>query len=151
MTTIDQLNSIDTPSGSDLLPIYSFQNGNARKLSISNFVAYILSSFASPTYQTQYSIPGATGFTIAVNNTSSNTWLVINPASAYATGAITLPDVAKCVDGQELIVNCSQQITTFTVNGGGAIAVNGAPTSLAADDFFRLRFQKQTQSWYRVG
>lgn len=151
MPTINQLNAIDQPSGSDLLPIYSQSNGDARKISLNNLLAYIARSFASPEFQSQYSTPGASGFNIQVNDSSNNTWLVINPAAGYAVGAITLPAVANCVDGQEVLVNCSQQVAAFTVNGNGAIAVQGAPNALGAEDFFRMRFQLQTKIWYRVG
>ena len=40
---------------------------------------------------------------------------------------------------------------TLTINGNGATAVTGAPTALAANAFFRLRFDRATSSWYRVG
>lgn len=151
MPTINQLNAVDTPSASDLVPIYSQSNGDARKLSLANLLNFIATSFASPEFQTQYNTPTATGFSIQVNDSGNNTWLIIAPAAGYATGAITLPAVGNCVDGQEILVNCSQAVTTFTVDGNGAIAVNGAPTTLAANAFFRMRYQLQTKIWYRVG
>lgn len=151
MPTINELNATDSPSGSDQIPIYSQSNGDARKLSLTNLLKFISRSFASPEFQNQYSTPGGSGFNIQVNDTSDNTWLIINPATGYAAGAITLPAVGNCVDGQEILVNCAQQVTSFTVNGNGAIAVQGAPSALGAEDFFRLRFQQQTKIWYRVG
>lgn len=151
MPSINQLNSVDNPSASDLLPIYSQSNGDARKISLGNFMNFIKKSFASPQFQTQYSTPGATGFSVQVNDTADNTWLIINPYAGFASGAITLPAVANCVDGQEILVNCTQQVTSFVVNGNGAIQVLGAPTALGAEDFFRMRFQGDTKMWYRVG
>lgn len=151
MASINQLNSIDTPSGSDLLALYSQSNGDARKLSLANLMAFIARSFASPQFQTQWATPGGTSFAIQVNDSGQNTWLIINPPSGVASGAITLPSISNCVDGQEILVNCSQQIDSFTVNGNGAIEVKGAPTLIGADDFFRLRLQAQTRIWYRVG
>jgi hypothetical protein len=44
-----------------------------------------------------------------------------------------------------------QQITAFAVGANGAAAVYGDPTTLGADDFFRLRFYQPTNSWYRIG
>ena len=151
MPTINQLNSIDAPNASDLLPVYSQNNGDARKLSIYNLLAYISKQFASPAFTNQWATPGATGFSIQVNDSGNNTWLIINPAAGYASGSITLPAVSNCVDGQEVLVNTSQAVASFTVNGNGAISVVGAPSSLSAGDFFRMRFQYQTKIWYRVG
>ena len=151
MATINQLNAVDTPSGSDLVPIYSQSNGDARKLSLTNLLNWMMQSFAPPSFTTQWATPSATGFNVQVNDATENTWLIINPAAGYATGAITLPATANCVDGQEIIVNCTQAVTTFTVNGNGAIDVLGEPSTLAANGFFRLRYQAQTKIWYRVG
>lgn len=151
MPTINQLSATDSPSGSDLLPLYSQSNGDARKLSLTNLLAFIGRSFASPEFQNQWVTPSGSGFSTQVNDSGQNTWLIINPTGTLAAGGITLPAVGNCVDGQEILVNCSQAITTFTVNGNGAIDVRGAPTTLAANAFFRLRFQAQTLIWYRVG
>jgi len=151
MPTINQLNAIDTPSASDLLPIYSQSNGDARKISLGNFLNFLAKSFASPEFQTQFNTPGGSGFNIQVNDSGQNTWLIINPAAGYAVGAITLPAVGNAVDGQEVLVNCSQQVAAFTVNGNGAIAVQGAPNALSAEDFFRMRYHADSKIWYRVG
>lgn len=151
MPTINELNAATQISGSDLLPIFSQSNGDARKISITTLLQYIARSFASPEFQQQWATPGASGFAIQVNDSANNTWLIINPAGGYAAGSIVLPSVSNCVDGQEILVNCSQQVNSFSVDGNGAIAVQGAPTALGADDFFRLRFQYQTKIWYRVG
>jgi hypothetical protein len=37
------------------------------------------------------------------------------------------------------------------VGANGAASVYGDPTTLGADDFFRLRFYQPTNSWYRIG
>jgi hypothetical protein len=54
------------------------------------------------------------------------------------------------VDGQQLLVSCTQAVTTLTVAGNGS-TVNGAPATLAANAFFRLRFDGVFKAWYRVG
>lgn len=46
MPTINSLNAIDSPDGSDLLPIWSQQNGDTRKISVNNFKDYILAGDA---------------------------------------------------------------------------------------------------------
>jgi hypothetical protein len=59
--------------------------------------------------------------------------------------------VATVVDKQEVLVNCTQQVTALTVNGNGAVAVTGEPASLGADDYFRLKYDAIMRTWYRVG
>lgn len=157
MPTINQLNSIDTPSGSDLLPVYSQTNGDARKLSLSNLLLWLTTNTPTatnnnqPQFATQYAAPSATGFTVQILDGSDNVWLILTPTAGFAAGTIKLPDASKCVDKQEVLVNCTQQVTTLTVGGNGAMAVTGEPLSLGADDLFRLRFDRATSSWYRVG
>ena len=157
MPTINQLNSIDTPSGSDLLPLYSQTNGDARKLSLSNLQQWLIdnapaaSSSSQPQFITQYAAPSATGFTVQILDGSNNVWLILTPTAGFAAGTIKMPDASKCVDKQEVLINCTQQINALTINGNGATAVTGEPAVIAADDFFRLRFDSSTSSWYRVG
>ena len=157
MPTINQLNSIDAPSGSDLLPLYSQSNGDARKLSLSNLLLWLTTNTPTatnnnqPQFITQYAAPSATGFTVQVLDGSDNVWLILTPTAGFAAGTIKLPDASKCVDKQEALINCTQAVTTLTINGNGATAVTGAPTALAANAFFRLRFDLATSSWYRVG
>ncbi|MNR16702.1 hypothetical protein D3C85_1333210 [compost metagenome] len=61
-----------------------------------------------------------------------------------------LPAVANIIDKQEVLVNCTQAVTTLTINGNGA-TVTGAPTTLAANAFFRLKYDQPSTVWYRVG
>lgn len=156
MSTINQLNAIDSPSASDLLPVYSQSNGDARKLSMANMLAWILANTPTtsgyqPQFVTQYAAPSSTGFTVTVTDAQSNIWLILTPTAGFATGTIKLPLASNCVDQQEVMVNCTQQVTTLTVDGNGAMAVTGEPATLGADDFFKLRYNQATSSWYRVG
>lgn len=151
MTTINQLSAVDTVASSDQVPIYSSGNGDARKASMSVIKTYVLSdATVADDKVTQYASPAATGFTVTVNNSSSSVWLILTPLAGYATGTITLPAVANCVDRQEVLVNTTQAVTTLTVSGNGATVI-GSPTTLAANAFFRLRFDAVLDVWYRVG
>lgn len=151
MTTIDQLTQVDAVTSADQLPIYSSSNGDARKCSINTLATYIMDIDGdNDDMTTQYSVPAATGTTVTVTNSSTSIWLVITPLAGYAAMTITLPAVALCVDKQELLVNCTQSVTTLTTSGNGATVI-GAPTTLAANAFFRLRFDLATKVWYRVG
>lgn len=98
----------------------------------------------------QYSSPSSTGFSVSITNSSESVWLVLTPTAGFAAGTIVLPAVANCVDKQEIMVNCTQSVTTLTTNGNGA-TVTGAPTTLAANAFFRLRYNAINTTWYRVG
>lgn len=151
MPTINQLTAADQVASSDQVPIYSSENGDARKASMATLLAFFSGQItANDDKVTQYSAPSATGFTVTINNDSDSIWLVLTPVAGYAAGTLTLPAVANCVDRQELLVNCTQAVTTLTVAGNGA-TVTGAPTTLAANAFFRLRFEAVTKTWYRVG
>ena len=151
MSTINQLSSVDAVVSSDQVPIYSSENGDARKASMATLLAFFSGQItANDDKVTQYAAPSATGFTVTINNGPDSIWLVLTPVAGYAAGTLTLPAVANCVDRQELLVNTTQAVTTLTVSGNGA-TVTGAPTTLAANAFFRLRFEAVTKTWYRVG
>lgn len=150
MANINQLSQLTTVSAGDLLPVYSQNNGDARKLAISALLTYFQQQFASPTFATQAATP-TTGFSIAVQQVSSNTWLLLTPAGTLAAGTITLPLNSVTPDGQELLVSSTQVITALSVSLNGAAAANGFPTTLAANGFFRMRFYQPANSWYRVG
>ena len=150
MSTINELNSQDTLSISDLIAIYSCNNGDARKTSLNN-LAVFLSSIITVTDSkiTQYAAPNATGFVVSTYATSSSIWLLLTPLAGYAAGTIVLPPLANCVDRQEVLVNTTQAVTALTIVGNGA-SVSGAPTTLATGSSFRLRFDIVTSTWYKV-
>ena len=97
----------------------------------------------------QFAAPSATGFsvTIAPPTTGASVWLILTPVAGYAAGAIVMP--SGPVDGQEVLVNSTQSVTTLTVSGNGS-TVTGAPTTLAANAFFRLKYCAVLSTFYRV-
>jgi hypothetical protein len=156
MATINKLTRSDEVSAGDVLPVYIQNQGDARGVAVSVLQEYMQENLTFPPatglqeYVTQYAAPSSTGFNIAIV-AGSNIHLILTPTAGYATGAITLPAVAGLVDKQDILVNCTQQVTTFTINANGATAVTGEPSSLGADDFFRLKYDLATSTWYRVG
>lgn len=148
---INDLNSNDAVTISDLLAIYSQQAGTDRKISVNTLVTLLQAQLTFSTYVTQRAAPSATGFTVAIMTTTANVHLILTPVAGYAAGTITLPAVAGLVDGQRVLINCTQAVTTLTINANGAIAVTGAPTTLAANAFFTLKYDLASQTWYRVG
>lgn len=160
MTEINKLSAVDAVQAGDSVPIFSVTNGDARRAAMSVLLAYMQANLTFPTFTgqgaftTQYAAPSSSGFNVAITDgadDNTNVHLILTPTAGYAAGTITLPPVAGLVDKQEVLVNCTQQVTTLTVNGNGATAVTGEPTSLAADDFFRMKYDATTDTWYRVG
>lgn len=151
MPQINQLTAVDSVQSADQFPLYSSTNGDARKVSASVLRTFCQQNLTALDDKiTQYSSPSATGFSTQVNNASSSVWLVLTPTGAFAAGTLVMPAVANCVDKQELLVNCTQAITALTVSGNGA-TITGAPTTLAANAFFRMRYNLSNTTWYRVG
>lgn len=151
MATINQLSQMTAVSGGDLLPIYSSSNGDARKLSVSALLSYFQQVFAAPTVATSVYTP-TTGFNITVPTpVSEQQWMLLQPAGTLAAGTVTLPLNTGVPDGTEVLLTATQTITSLTVAGNGASNVFGAPTTLSAGGFARLRFYQASNSWYRIG
>ena len=134
---IGKLNSTDTIAIGDQIPIGSATNGDDRRISLSTLQAFLQANltFTATDFTTQYSSPAATGFTVAITDGSDNIHLILTPVAGYADGAITLPSVANAADKQEVLVNCTQAVTTLVINGNGANDVIGEPAALSANDF----------------
>lgn len=152
MTAINSLGT-RVPTTAAQFPFNDPAQGQDARCSLQDMAAVLQTLLtASGGLITQYSAPSATGFAVqiapAVNGAS--VYLLLTPAAGYAAGTITLPAQAQCTDGQELLVSCTQAVTALTVAGNSA-TVNGAPTTLAANAFFRLRFDGVFRAWYRVG
>lgn len=150
MPYINQLPLLTQVSAGDQVPVYSPNNGDARRMPISQLLQYFQQSFAAPTLSTQLAVPG-TGFNIAVQTpVSQQQWLILQPAGTLASGTVTLPLNTQTPDGTEVLITTTQQITAFTLGANGAAALYGDPSTLAAEDFFRMRFVQSTNSWYRI-
>lgn len=150
MPQINQLPLLAQVSPGDQVPVYSPNNGDARRLPISQLLQYFQQTFASPTLATNVYTPG-TGFNLNVPTpVAQQQWMLIQPAGTLALGTVTLPLNTQTPDGTEVLVTTTQQITGFTLAPNGAGNVYGAPTTLAAEDFFRMRFVQATNSWYRI-
>ena len=150
MPTINQLPLLSQVSAGDQLPVYSPNNGDARRLPMSALLSYFQQQFASPTMAVNLYVP-TTGFNVAAPTpVAEQQWILLQPAGTLATGTVTLPLNTSTPDGTEILVTTTQIITTFAVGLNGATAAFGAPTTLAANAFFRLRRYAATNSWYRI-
>jgi len=142
-----------SPVLADLAFIWDSENSDWRLTTLSNLKTLFADSTTGTVLEpdSQYAAPAATGFNIVISVNDNDTHLMLTPAATYAAGTITLPAPGNLRDKQLLIVNCTQQVTSLTVDGNGASAVNGGPTSLGADDFFTLKYDLTLDTWNRVG
>jgi len=148
MPTINQLTAVDTVTASDLIPIWSSTDGDARKASANTLKTYLTGGVSvNDGLITQTASPAATGFNVSVP--TAGTWLILTPVAAYAAGTITLPFFDDVQGGQIVMVNCSQAVTALTVNGNGATVIN-PPPALAANSRFTMRYEADSSVWYRV-
>jgi hypothetical protein len=150
MPTINQLPTISQISGGDQIPVYVPNNGDARKVSITQLLQYFQTTFASPTLAVNLFVPGS-GFNITVPTPVSNDqWMLLQPAGTLATGTITLPLNTSVPDGTSVLITTTQEITSLTIALNNASAIYGGVTSLAAGTATALRFYQPTNSWYQI-
>lgn len=145
---IQNLNNVSTLNDSTLFAVN--QNGldyNATGAALANFIQQ--NTTLGDGKVIQYASP-VSASTVGITGSDSSVWLVLTPVSTLASLTILLPQVSGCVANQEILVNSTQTLTSLTVNLNGATG-NGVPTSLAANGFFRLRFEPVIKNWYRVG
>ena len=150
MPTINQLPVLSTINSGDQLPVYSPNNGDARRTSIGSLLTFFQQSFASPTLAVNLYVPG-NGFNITVPTPVSNDqWMLLQPAGTLATGTITLPLNTGVPDGTTVLITTTQEITSLTIALNGATAVYGAVTTLSAGSATSIRFYQPTNSWYQI-
>jgi len=151
MPTINQLNAADQVSGSDLLALFSQANGDARKISLTNFMNWLASQqlATADNKVTQYAAP-MTGATVLLTDTQNSVWLLLTPSGTLAAATLKLPLVSNVLDRTEILVNSTRVITALTLDANGA-AIVGGPSALTANGFFLLRFDAVMKTWYRVG
>jgi len=150
MPTINQLPLLSQVSAGDQIPVYTPNNGDARRMPVSSLLSYFQTAFASPTMAVNLYVPGA-GFNITVPTpVAEQQWMLLQPAGTLATGTITLPLNTGVPDGTTVLITTTQEITSLTIALNGASAIYGGVTSLAAGTATELRFYQVTNSWYQI-
>lgn len=140
MTDASKLTTVTDIEAGDCFLITSETNGDVRRAPRSVALAYMQDGLTLPGGLTsQYASP-LTATTVTV--LAGDTWLILSPAGTIAALTIALP---TGVDGDEVLVTSSQIITALTVAG------QGAPTAMAANGFFRLKYDGILSVWRRVG
>lgn len=151
MTDINRLTSQDSLSNGDLVPIWSSQNSDTRRVSLYALAVFLQDILtAEGGMITQYAAPNVSGYsvTVAPPTDGATMWLLLTPAAAYA--ALTVVLSPSPVHGQEVLITSTQAVTTLTTDGNG-YGVVGQPATLTANAFFRLRFDSVLGNWYRIG
>lgn len=148
MTDLSKITRQDSFGSSDNVLVYSSSANDARLIPYTDFVAALASTTNSNI--TQYSSPSSTGFSVAINDSYQNVWLILQPTGTLATGTLVLPSSVNVIDNQEIIVNSTNQVTTLTISGNGS-TVTGAPSTIAANGYFKLKYNSTLTTWYRVG
>lgn len=135
---------------SDLLKLWASRYGGEVALSLAVLKDWLGVTDAGDVVPltTQYASPDTNDFNILVENPSA--WLVMTPTTSFALGTITFPASTGVIDKSEILITTTQQIASVTFNGNGASAVIGAPSSLAAADAVKFRYDAQSFSWYRI-
>lgn len=140
-------NQVAAVAASDKLVVLTSDSQSYQTETLAQVAAYVLALIGGAGgLVTQYASPSATGFTVNLGSVSS-TWLILTPTGTFATGTLVLPPTPS--NQNELNISCTQIVTALTINGNGK-TVTGAPTTLAANGFFRLRYDSVNQTWYRV-
>lgn len=148
-----RLNITDKINDCDSVVIWSANNQDYRGVPVETLTEKVKESLPHhvdyPRLHIQHFNPSSS-FSLDIESNEVGTYLILNPASGLSTGSIKLPERYSVQDAQELAVTCSQQITNFTIDGNGALVV-GAPNAMAASGFFKLKYDKLSNTWYRVG
>jgi hypothetical protein len=150
---MSKLSQVDTVDTGDWFVLWKTDQGDYRGISLTDLVTVLTTLIPTgrPEALSQYAAPSATGFSVSITPGDDDVHLMLTPVAGYAAGTIVLPPVAGLRDKQEVTVNCTQAVTSLTIGSGGATAVTGAPTTLAANAFFKLCYDKATSTWYRIG
>lgn len=153
MPTIDGLALSDVLYDTDEIPLYSPTQQDSRKTTLPKLAAYIQTLNEGEPDTTIYSL-GATGNSVTVAALppapGAGVWVQLTLNAPSSSVTVILPGADDRALDQEVLVTCTQAVSSVTVNGNGGIVL-GAPTSLSANGFFRLRYDNISNTWYRIG
>lgn len=150
MPQINQLPLLSQVSPGDQLPIYSPNNGDARRLPISSLLTFFQQNFASPTMAVNLYVPVSPFAINLPTPVAEQQWALLQPAGTLATGTINLPVNTLTPDGTEILISTTQTITSLSIGLNGAVALYGSILSLSGGSAVRLRYYEATNSWYQI-
>jgi hypothetical protein len=138
----------DTVEAGDQFVIAKGQTRQYRTIGQNTMLAWIKTYFSSPDPITQVFTP-SDGATIPMAQNGTNAWLLLKPTGALTTLNISLPSSSFAVDGQVVECSITSQVTAVAITSAGA-TVKGAPTVLSSDDYFRLKYNAESLTWYKA-
>lgn len=143
---IDDLTSATALAAADQVPFAPSGDRTTKKFSLTLLLAWLQANlvFTSAKPVQQFAAP-TTGQTVTV--ATGDSWLILSPAGTLAALTINLP--TNRTDGQTVLINTFQTLTALTISGAGT-AVSGAPTTLAATAFLRMRYSATLNTWIRT-
>ena len=126
-----QINQLPTRavSAGDLIPFYSSNNGDAAKMSVTALAAEIadINGTGSASFATQYESV-SDGFTVSIDSTTTDTWLILSPALDSDAGAIVLPSSSNAMHGMTVKISVYDKYTgTLAVTSTGATVYMPTP------------------------
>ena len=149
-------NSTTTVKLSDRFEYCSSANSDFRQDSFSSlfelFESNLNSSFKADAV-TQKESP-LTGTTVQIRDDTEDVWLILMPVGTLADLDFKFPIASgsspNATDKQEITVSTTQILTAVTTDGNGA-TILGGPTTLAANGFFKMKYDLVNNTWYRIG
>lgn len=150
---INNLSTAKNIEAGDLIPIFQGSSGRARAASVGALAVRVSEMIEGEQDETTYGLLTAgNGFSLPIvpQTAGGSVWAQIATSGTASAATITLPSAIDRGDGQEVLVTVTNAVTALTVNGGDA-TVKGAPASMAANGFFRLRYDSVSNTWFRVG
>lgn len=153
MTTINALSRADALYDTDEIPLFSPTQRDTRKTTLPQLAAYVYATIEGEPDETVYSLlTTGNAFTVTAlpNTQGAGVWVLLTLSAPASSATIILPGIDDRASDQEVLVTATQAIASISVTGLGA-AVLGAPNSLSANGFFKLRYDSINNTWYRVG
>jgi len=147
MTDLSKIARKDTFDDSDNVLVYSNSLNDARLIPKSVITASLTST--SSKGLTQYASPSSTAFTVLINDSYQDVWLILQPTGTLAAGTIKLPSSSQVIDNQTVTIFSTNEVTTLTIDLNGSSGT-GMPTTIAANGFFTLRYNSTLKTWYKV-
>jgi len=141
------------PTLADLPLIWDSANSDWRLTTLSDISTLLQTSLilGRPEANSEYASP-LTGVTHTVTNADDDVHLILTPAGTITALTIALPAAATARDKQQVIVNCTQIVTTLTITSAGG-TISGSPAAWlgTANNYFTLTFDTILSVWYRTG
>lgn len=152
MPSIDELSRAGAIADADELALFSKANGSTRKVTAPQLAAYVQKAIEGEPDEAVYSVTtdgGGFAVTVLPTTPGGNVWAQIALSGPAPSGTIILPGADDRANGQEVLVTCTHDVQALSINAQDA-ALRGAPTLIATNGAFRLRYDSISNTWFRI-